>query len=111
MLLSVIVIVLFWVGVNSLRTVEYLSLRHSRDSSVMNRVILNPLSMCVTDKAQPNIRIGHGYDIHRLIESDVCKLVIAGVTIPHSKGAEAHSDGDAVYHRFENHMPDHQYPS
>jgi hypothetical protein len=42
-------------------------------------------------------RIGHGYDIHRLVEGN--KLVVAGVYIPYKMGADAHSDGDAVYHR------------
>ena len=46
--------------------------------------------------AEPFFRIGHGYDIHRLVEGKV--LVIAGVTIPFHLGADAHSDGDAVYH-------------
>jgi 2-C-methyl-D-erythritol 2,4-cyclodiphosphate synthase len=42
------------------------------------------------------MRIGHGYDIHRLKEGT--PLVIGGVTIPYELGADAHSDGDAVYH-------------
>ena len=45
---------------------------------------------------EPAICIGHGFDIHRLIEGT--PLVIGGVTIPYSKGADAHSDGDAMYH-------------
>jgi len=45
----------------------------------------------------PLLRIGHGFDIHRLIENK--KLLIAGVEIPSPVGADAHSDGDAVYHR------------
>jgi 2-C-methyl-D-erythritol 2,4-cyclodiphosphate synthase len=42
------------------------------------------------------MRIGHGFDIHRLIEGT--PLVIGGVTILHTLGADAHSDGDAMYH-------------
>lgn len=45
---------------------------------------------------EPALRIGHGFDIHRLIEGT--KLVIGGVTIPFHLGADAHSDGDAMYH-------------
>ena len=45
---------------------------------------------------EPLLRIGHGYDIHRL--KDGGKLVIGGVEIPYELGADAHSDGDAVYH-------------
>lgn len=46
--------------------------------------------------SEPLLRMGHGYDIHRLKEGG--KLVIAGVEIPYELGADAHSDGDAVYH-------------
>ena len=42
------------------------------------------------------MRIGHGYDAHRLTEGR--PLVLGGVTIPHDRGLEAHSDGDAVIH-------------
>ncbi|CAM9448944.1 unnamed protein product, partial [Phaeothamnion confervicola] len=42
------------------------------------------------------MRIGHGFDIHRLAVGK--PLVIGGVTIPFEKGAEAHSDGDVIYH-------------
>jgi len=42
------------------------------------------------------MRIGHGYDVHRLVfDRD---LILGGVTIPYEKGLEAHSDGDAVIH-------------
>jgi 2-C-methyl-D-erythritol 2,4-cyclodiphosphate synthase len=42
------------------------------------------------------IRVGIGYDIHRLVPDR--PLVLAGVEIPHSRGALAHSDGDVVLH-------------
>ena len=54
-------------------------------------------SITTTDEHDdPVFRIGHGYDIHRLIEGK--PLIIAGVNIPFHLGADAHSDGDAVYH-------------
>jgi hypothetical protein len=37
-------------------------------------------------------RVGHGFDLHRLAEG--YKLIIGGVEIPHTKGCEAHSDGE-----------------
>ena len=43
-----------------------------------------------------NIRIGQGYDVHRLVESR--PLILGGVTIPHSKGLLGHSDADALLH-------------
>ena len=42
------------------------------------------------------MRIGHGYDTHRLVEDR--KLILGGVTIPYEKGLEGHSDADAVIH-------------
>lgn len=42
------------------------------------------------------MRVGIGYDIHRLIEGK--KLMLGGVKIPCEKGAEAHSDGDVLIH-------------
>ena len=42
------------------------------------------------------IRIGSGYDIHRLLEGR--KLLLGGIEIPFSKGEEAHSDGDVLLH-------------
>ena len=42
------------------------------------------------------MRIGQGYDVHRLVEKR--KLIIGGVNIPHSQGLEAHSDGDVLIH-------------
>ena len=43
-----------------------------------------------------NIRIGNGYDVHRLIEGR--KLILGGVDIPHSMGLDGHSDADALAH-------------
>ena len=43
-----------------------------------------------------NIRICHGYDVHRL--ADGLRLRLGGVDIAHSKGCVAHSDGDVVIH-------------
>jgi len=42
------------------------------------------------------LRIGHGYDAHRLVEKR--KLILGGVDIPHAKGLLGHSDADAVVH-------------
>ena len=41
-------------------------------------------------------RIGHGYDVHRLIEGR--KLIIGGVEIPHDVGLLGHSDADVLLH-------------
>ena len=42
------------------------------------------------------MRIGHGYDVHKLVEGR--KLVLGGVTVPHGKGLLGHSDADVLLH-------------
>ncbi len=42
------------------------------------------------------IRIGHGYDVHKLVENR--KLIVGGVDIPHEKGLLGHSDADVLLH-------------
>lgn len=42
------------------------------------------------------MRIGHGYDVHRLVEGRA--LVLGGVTVPYEKGLLGHSDADVLTH-------------
>lgn len=42
------------------------------------------------------LRIGHGYDVHRLTEGRKC--IIGGVEIPYEKGLLGHSDADVLIH-------------
>lgn len=42
------------------------------------------------------MRIGHGYDVHRLVEGR--KLIMGGVEIPWEKGLLGHSDADVLLH-------------
>lgn len=42
------------------------------------------------------MRIGHGYDVHRLVEGR--KLIVGGVDIPYDKGLLGHSDADVLLH-------------
>ncbi len=42
------------------------------------------------------MRIGHGYDVHRLTEGR--KLILGGVDIPYEKGLLGHSDADVLLH-------------
>ena len=46
--------------------------------------------------AGPTLRIGNGYDLHRLVAGR--PLILGGVTIPSEKGLQGHSDADAVCH-------------
>ena len=42
------------------------------------------------------MRIGHGYDVHKLVENR--KLILGGVDIPYEKGLLGHSDADVLTH-------------
>lgn len=42
------------------------------------------------------MRIGHGYDVHRLVPGR--KLILGGVNIPYEKGLDGHSDADVLVH-------------
>lgn len=43
-----------------------------------------------------SLRIGHGYDVHRLVENR--KLILGGVVIPNEMGLLGHSDADVLTH-------------
>ncbi len=43
-----------------------------------------------------NIRIGHGYDVHKLVNGR--DLILGGLTIPHETGLLGHSDADVLIH-------------
>lgn len=43
-----------------------------------------------------NLRVGHGYDVHRLVEGR--PLILGGVTVPYEKGLLGHSDADVLTH-------------
>lgn len=42
------------------------------------------------------MRIGHGYDVHKLVEGRKC--ILGGVEIPYSRGLLGHSDADVLLH-------------
>lgn len=44
----------------------------------------------------PSLRIGQGYDVHRLVEGR--DLILCGVTVPHTLGLLGHSDADVALH-------------
>ena len=54
------------------------------------------LAKNILRKKNSTMRIGHGYDAHRFAENR--KLVLGGITIPHSHGLAGHSDADVLTH-------------
>ncbi|MEG2205284.1 MAG: 2-C-methyl-D-erythritol 2,4-cyclodiphosphate synthase [Oscillospiraceae bacterium] len=47
-------------------------------------------------RSESKMRIGHGYDVHRLVKNR--KLILGGVDIPHTTGLLGHSDADVLAH-------------
>ncbi len=43
-----------------------------------------------------NLRVGHGYDVHRLTTGRA--LILGGVTVPYDRGLDGHSDADVLVH-------------
>lgn len=54
------------------------------------------------EKRVNDMRIGHGYDVHRLVEGRAC--IIGGVNIPYHKGLLGHSDADVLTHAIMDSM-------
>ena len=74
-------------------------LRHPRRSNAATLMALNTENMreIANDPIlSPPMRIGHGFDLHRLEPG--YKLIIGGLDIPHDRGCVAHSDGDVLLH-------------
>jgi len=45
---------------------------------------------------KPSVRVGYGYDVHRLEEGQ--EFWLGGILVPHTKGAVGHSDADVLIH-------------
>ena len=71
------------------------------EGSETNIKITRPDDLILAEKimgppSSPTMRIGHGYDAHRLVAGR--NLVLAGVIVPHELGLAGHSDADVVTH-------------
>jgi 2-C-methyl-D-erythritol 4-phosphate cytidylyltransferase/2-C-methyl-D-erythritol 2,4-cyclodiphosphate synthase len=72
---------------------------HLVDGDPRNLKITTPEDLDIAERligSRGEIRIGNGYDLHRLVAGR--PLILGGVTIPFDKGLEGHSDADAVCH-------------
>ena len=72
---------------------ENIKLTTPEDMLFAEQVILRREGRKEGDKG---MRIGHGYDVHRLVEGR--KLILCGVEIPYEKGLLGHSDADVALH-------------
>lgn len=71
------------------------------EGSETNIKVTRPEDLHIAEKflnnaMKPTFRIGHGFDAHRFAEDR--KLVLGGVTIPHTMGLAGHSDADVLTH-------------
>jgi 2-C-methyl-D-erythritol 4-phosphate cytidylyltransferase / 2-C-methyl-D-erythritol 2,4-cyclodiphosphate synthase len=69
------------------------------DGDTQNMKITTPQDLVAARNrfnASPDVRVGTGYDLHRLEAGR--QLVLAGVVVPFEKGPVAHSDGDVLCH-------------
>ncbi len=68
-------------------------------SSAYNIKVTTPEDLAVAEhllSGSGELRVGHGYDLHRLVEGR--PLILGGVHVPYERGLLGHSDGDAVCH-------------
>ncbi len=73
---------------------------HLVEGSETNLKITRPEDLVIAEKilmkTEKQLRIGHGFDAHRLVpERD---LVLGGITVPHERGLAGHSDADVLTH-------------
>ena len=73
--------------------VENIKLTTPEDMLLARQVILRREGQ---KEEKPMVRIGHGYDVHRLTEDR--KLILCGVEIPYTLGLLGHSDADVLVH-------------
>ena len=72
---------------------------HAVDGWEENIKITTPLDVALAEeilRRRGSMRIGHGYDVHRLVPGR--KLILGGVEIPHGTGLLGHSDADVLTH-------------
>ena len=70
----------------------------SADGAEENRKLTtkNDFDMRREERVPAEVRVGHGYDVHRLTEGR--KLILCGVRVPYERGLAGHSDADVAVH-------------
>jgi 2-C-methyl-D-erythritol 4-phosphate cytidylyltransferase/2-C-methyl-D-erythritol 2,4-cyclodiphosphate synthase len=75
-----------------LGTTQNLKITYATDLALLRQSLASP--------KEAVMRIGHGYDIHRFMESELIQpsLMLGGIEVPYHQVLAAHSDGDVVIH-------------
>jgi len=68
----------------------------AEDLAMAEAMVRGPDRRSAGDDGRPVIRVGSGYDLHRLVDGR--PLVLGGVAIPFDRGLAGHSDADALCH-------------
>jgi 2-C-methyl-D-erythritol 4-phosphate cytidylyltransferase/2-C-methyl-D-erythritol 2,4-cyclodiphosphate synthase len=69
----------------------------TEDLAIAEAMLTAESNPSLTEEALvPALRVGSGYDLHRLVEGR--PLILGGVTIPYERGLSGHSDADALCH-------------
>jgi len=85
-----------WMGASVRLTdgdAENIKITTPEDMLLAEQVLMKRLGV---KKEENAMRIGHGYDVHRLVEGR--ELILCGVHVPHTLGLLGHSDADVAYH-------------
>ncbi|PWT85940.1 MAG: hypothetical protein C5B57_02005 [Blastocatellia bacterium] len=72
------------------------AIAHSQANTVGSAHLVRGESTSKHDESLAALRIGLGYDLHRLVEGR--RLILGGVEIPFERGLQGHSDADAICH-------------
>ncbi len=88
----------FWAWRKGLRSKPFLQDRCKVSRTHVKNRFKNRFKIVVSkpNKLFMNIRIGNGYDLHRLVSDR--RLILGGVEIPYEKGLLGHSDADVLTH-------------
>ena len=70
------------------------------DDLVTGEALLAAGCTSSVEKGGSRLRIGTGYDVHRLVEGR--KLILGGVEVPHTLGLDGHSDADVLLHAIKD---------
>lgn len=75
---------------------ENIKITRPEDLPIAEAILMKRQQTAAPAAGSPSLRIGHGYDAHRLVSSR--DLILGGVRIPHALGLAGHSDADVLTH-------------
>ena len=80
----------------SLGSPENLKVTTPEDLLIAERILKRREGISEQDEKEKEVRIGQGYDVHRLVPGR--KLILCGIEVPYERGLDGHSDADVALH-------------